>query len=211
MCAFRGATGPNLAYAIHRKRLPTLDVYFPSTPADTFQPVGSLVPRLRNKLGNNWADRFAWHFPLSPTSSLDDAARFLLRRRSSSRKNSVDDTPLAEELPSDVIFSEGAVRTVTVNAYERNSRARARCIAHWGAICAVCGFEFGRVYGPEFSGFIHVHHVVPLSTIRKSYRLNPIRDLRPVCPNCHAALHHTRTEPLSIDELRKRIRAGPVG
>lgn len=210
MCALRGATGPNLAYAIHRKKLPTLDIYFPSTPADTFLPAGSLVPTLRNKLGNNWADRYAWHFSLSPESTIDDAARFLLRRRSSSRNNPTDDTPLPEEIPSDATFSEGAARTVTINAYERSPKARARCIEHWGAICAICGFDFGRVYGPEFSGFIHVHHVVPLSNIRRSYRLNPIRDLRPVCPNCHAAIHHARAEPLSIDELRKRLCAGPV-
>ena len=68
---------------------------------------------------------------------------------------------------------------ITINAYERNPKARARCIAHGGAICAVCGFDFGSVYGTELSGFIHVHHVVPLSTIRHSYRLNAILNRRP--------------------------------
>ena len=30
---------------------------------------------------------------------------------------------------------------------------------------------------------IQVHHLVPLSAIGKKYRVDPIRDLRPVCPN----------------------------
>jgi 5-methylcytosine-specific restriction protein A len=29
-----------------------------------------------------------------------------------------------------------------------------------------------------------------LSGIGVEYEVNPIEDLRPVCPNCHAAIHH---------------------
>jgi len=32
--------------------------------------------------------------------------------------------------------------------------------------------------------------------------LIPIADLVPVCPNCHAILHHGVTEPRSVDELK---------
>jgi len=34
-----------------------------------------------------------------------------------------------------------------------------------------------------------VHHLVPISKIGKKYRVDPIKDLRPVCPNCHAVIH----------------------
>lgn len=44
----------------------------------------------------------------------------------------------------------------------------------------------------------HRHHVVPVSKIRKSYVVDPIRDLRPLCPNCHAAIHGT--DPLLVPE-----------
>ena len=86
-------------------------------------------------------------------------------------------------------YTEGAVRSVTVNAFERNRRARERCLVHFGRNCAVCGFSFESRYGDVVAGYIQVHHVVPLATVRKSYRLDPIRDLRPVCPNCHAVIH----------------------
>jgi 5-methylcytosine-specific restriction protein A len=51
------------------------------------------------------------------------------------------------------------------------------------------------------AGFIQVHHTVPLSSIGTEYVIDPIRDLIPVCPNCHAMLHR-KTPPFSIAELR---------
>jgi 5-methylcytosine-specific restriction protein A len=42
---------------------------------------------------------------------------------------------------------EGAVRSIFVNAYERNPDARRRCISHHGWVCKVCGFDFEVVYG----------------------------------------------------------------
>jgi len=53
-------------------------------------------------------------------------------------------------------------------------------------------------------GFIHVHHLKPLATIGENYEVNPIDDLRPVCPNCHAVIH-MRKEPYTIDEVRNML------
>jgi len=55
--------------------------------------------------------------------------------------------------------------------------------------CVVCGFESKAVYGPRAEGVIHVHHLKPLSEIGHAYKVNPVADLRPVCPNCHAVIH----------------------
>lgn len=114
--------------------------------------------------------------------------------------------PYAEEIISanGVALTEGAKRTVTVNTYERNSKARTRCIAHWGCLCAVCNFDFQKTYGDIGSGFIHVHHLVPLSEIGESYQVNPINDLRPICPNCHSMLH-TSDPPLDMEQLKKLL------
>ncbi len=84
---------------------------------------------------------------------------------------------------------EGIKQTVNVNKYERDSSARHICIEHKGSTCAICGFDFGKVYGQSFQGKIHVHHIVPISKIREKYELDPINDLIPVCPNCHLILH----------------------
>jgi 5-methylcytosine-specific restriction enzyme A len=101
-------------------------------------------------------------------------------------------------------YREGAVRQVVVNAYERDRAARQACLRHYGYACAVCGLQFEKRYGALGVGFIHVHHIVPLSELGPDYSLDPIRDLRPVCPNCHAMLHRQRP-PLSVEALRQII------
>lgn len=101
-------------------------------------------------------------------------------------------------------YREGTVRQVLVNAYERSRAARQACISHHGSACAACGLIFEERYGLVGAGFIHVHHVVPLSELGPDYELDPIQDLRPVCPNCHAMLHRQRP-PLSINMLRRII------
>lgn len=111
---------------------------------------------------------------------------------------------LPEELSSPERYSEGARFTVAISAYERNSRARAACIAHHGHVCAVCGFDFVRVYGNLGEGFIHVHHVAPIGKIGKEYEIDPITDLVPVCPNCHAMIHRFEP-PLTVQQLRQHI------
>lgn len=111
---------------------------------------------------------------------------------------------LPEEVETPEQYIEGASRTVSVNTYERNSDARAKCIQHHGYLCAVCKFDFAAFYGAIGDKFIHVHHVVPLSEIGKSYVLNPIEDLVPVCPNCHAIIHRTRPA-MSVEQLRMHL------
>src|ERR1700733_999775 len=97
--------------------------------------------------------------------------------------------PLPEEIETSAVLWEGAKYQVTVNAYERDPKARRLCIAKYGTDCCICGFSFGATFGKPAEGFIHVHHLRELGKIRKEYVVNPLKDLRPVCPNCHAALH----------------------
>ncbi|HWR83044.1 MAG TPA: HNH endonuclease [Candidatus Deferrimicrobium sp.] len=102
-------------------------------------------------------------------------------------------------------FIEGATQKVHVVRYERDDSARQICIDKWGIECSVCSLNFERRYGERGKGFIHVHHLKPLSEIKKEYVLDAKNDLRPVCPNCHAMIH--RSEPvISIDELKAVFR-----
>ena len=112
--------------------------------------------------------------------------------------------PFPDEVSEAEEHSEGSVQRVSVNRYERDPEARAKAIRHHGLHCHACGFDFKTIYGALGEGFIHVHHIVPLAQIRKSYVVDPIKDLRPVCPNCHAMLHK-RAPPYTIDELREIV------
>ena len=111
-----------------------------------------------------------------------------------------------EELPSFEGLFEGAKKTIAVNQYERNRDARQKCIDAHGYKCKVCGMDFEKMYGELGRGFIHVHHVVPISTIGKEYLLDPVKDLVPVCPNCHAMLHRgINGRVLTVEELRNVV------
>lgn len=95
---------------------------------------------------------------------------------------------------------EGARTLVEVNRYERNRFNRAICIEIHGDSCKVCGFNFGDIYGDLGKGFIHVHHKILVSQLGENYKVDPVRDLVPLCPNCHSMVHR-QTPPLSVEEL----------
>lgn len=106
----------------------------------------------------------------------------------------------------DDIF-EGAKESIVVNRYERDRTAVEKCKQINGCRCAVCGMDFEETYGQLGHGFIHVHHIVPIATIGKEYKLDPVNDLVPVCPNCHAMLHHgAEGRVLTIEELKEIIK-----
>jgi 5-methylcytosine-specific restriction enzyme A len=112
--------------------------------------------------------------------------------------------PLPDEIDSLGPIWEGARYHVTVNAYERNSEAKRRCKEHYGTSCYICGFSFGAVYGEVAEGYIHVHHLRALSEIGGEYVVNPVDDLRPVCPNCHAVIH-LGGKCRTIEEVRQLL------
>jgi len=98
----------------------------------------------------------------------------------------------------------GASKRVPVLRYETDRRARERCIAVHGTSCHVCCIDFGSAYGDFAEGYIHVHHKTPVhqAAADGEYELDPVRDLVPVCPNCHAMLHRHPDKPCSVEKLR---------
>ena len=98
-------------------------------------------------------------------------------------------------------FKEGKKRRRYSNQSERNPRARKKCLEYWGYRCQACGMQFDEVYGSRGKGYIHVHHHKLVSKQKGEYELNPIEDLIPLCPNCHAMIH-IKEDEMSVDELK---------
>ena len=99
---------------------------------------------------------------------------------------------------------EGGLRQVMINRFERDRRIRDAYIKANNGVCkcAICGFDFESFYGDLGKGFIHMHHMKPLSEIRQEQQTK-FEDLILVCPNCHAMLH--RAKPmLTPEQLKKR-------
>lgn len=104
---------------------------------------------------------------------------------------------------------EGAKKRVLVNSYERNRVARQKCLESHGYSCTVCDFNFEKTYGAVGIQCIHVHHLTEISTVGKEYRLNPVKDLVPVCPNCHYIIHR-RKPAFTIDEVKAMLNASSI-
>lgn len=104
----------------------------------------------------------------------------------------------------EVYFLEGKAKKVYINIFERNIEARNKCIEHYGYICSCCGIILSDIYGKLAEKYIHIHHIIELSKIGREYIVDPINDLRPLCPNCHAIIHR-KSPALSINDLIKII------
>lgn len=110
-----------------------------------------------------------------------------------------------EIIEDDEVYYEGSVTTVKVNKYERNSEARKKCIEKHGCQCKICGFNFEKTYGKAGKGLIHVHHIVPISSVKEEYQIDYEKDLIPVCPNCHAMIHRKKV-PYTLEEIQLMYR-----
>ena len=112
-------------------------------------------------------------------------------------------TYTSEVYPDEVLeYIEGAVLQVNINKYERDLNARKECLHHHKAICKVCAIDFSKVYGKIGINFIHIHHLIPISSLKRRYKINATNDLIPVCPNCHAMLHK-KNPPYTVKELKE--------
>lgn len=97
---------------------------------------------------------------------------------------------------------------------ERNPKARAECIRLKGKVCLLCERDSEKIYG--IPGIIEIHHIKPLSAYNRneSHTVDPRRDLIPVCPTCHAAIH--RKDPgkpgdcFTPNEIRKMLGKEPL-
>jgi 5-methylcytosine-specific restriction enzyme A len=184
-----------------------VDDGLPGTPALSSKPIVAGSPcRQPNAIvhlftRSNSRSPFTYHGPVKAISSVEGPPVEVVWKL----PLGLPEFQFPEEVKGAGNVFEGARRKIEVNAYERDRNSRATCIAHWGAQCSVCAMRFPERYSGLGDGYIHVHHLKPLASIGREYELDPIKDLRPVCPNCHAVLHFT-TPPMSIEVARSLLK-----
>ncbi|GHU31575.1 hypothetical protein AGMMS50256_20270 [Betaproteobacteria bacterium] len=108
-------------------------------------------------------------------------------------------------------FPEGAASYKNHRVLERDSKiarlAKQNRFAKDGVLaCDVCGFDFGRTYGPLGRGYIEAHHTVPVAVLAGK-RKTSVDEFALVCSNCHRMLH-TGDKLLSLGELQSLLRSG---
>ena len=112
-----------------------------------------------------------------------------------------------------IFVSEGRKRTVTSQVYERSKLLRDMAIDFYTKngtiVCEACGFDFYKTYGEIGRGYIEIHHQKPVFQYEEAdfsrVVSDAIKDLLPLCSNCHRIVHRNKGNPLSIDELKQII------
>lgn len=96
------------------------------------------------------------------------------------------------------------IRLVTV--HERSPQNRRLCLQHHGYRCKACDQDLEELYGPVGFRVIHVHHERELSTLGSGYVPDPVNEMKPLCPNCHAIIHAGKGPAMSVARLRRLVK-----
>lgn len=133
----------------------------------------------------------------------------------SALKNTVKRGRKAQVFDENTPINEGKRKKAEVQVIERSNKLRDEAIKYYtkdGKItCCVCHFCFTDFYGPEVGkGYIEIHHLKPVFKYEdeemEQFIKDAIRNVVPVCSNCHRMIHSKRKDPLEIDEIKKRVR-----
>ncbi|MDB5129809.1 HNH endonuclease [Mucilaginibacter sp.] len=98
---------------------------------------------------------------------------------------------------------EGERKDTISTTVERSRFNRALCLAFHGYDCKACGQNMRQMYRGLKSDFVHVHHLNPVAAAG-TIRPDPIRDMVPLCPNCHTVAH-SKNPPYTVQEIKEMI------
>jgi len=113
---------------------------------------------------------------------------------------------LSESLSEESVTSiegqeEGQAVEVLSKRYERNPINRLQSIQYHGFLCWVCDSDLSVIYPGIGEEFIEVHHIIPVSEMGPGYRVDPVTEMVPLCPNCHGIVHR-ESPPVHPEKLR---------
>ena len=107
-----------------------------------------------------------------------------------------------------IVSSDNTKDIITTEENLTNKeRIKKECIDYYGAICDICGFDYGYTYGESYESEIEVHNTTGYKDDKDEILedSDPIKDLIPICRNCHHILHNSK-QAVSIDKLREMIK-----
>ncbi|WP_143514700.1 HNH endonuclease [Primorskyibacter flagellatus] len=109
-----------------------------------------------------------------------------------------------------VFVEEGHQRVVSKVIRARSQKLRDFALKTYSKAddtidCRGCGFEGSNVYGNTGKGLIEIHHKKPISTsgVSKIDLRKAVKNVVPLCPNCHRLVHRKSGEVMELGELKK--------
>lgn len=110
-------------------------------------------------------------------------------------------------------ISEGRIEKKLTASRERSRKLREAAIAYYsekGILkCDICDFCFEDVYGEIGKGYIEIHHEKPIYQYHKEgdteFISEAVKNVKPLCANCHRMIHRNPKKPMTIDELKRAM------
>jgi 5-methylcytosine-specific restriction enzyme A len=114
----------------------------------------------------------------------------------------------------DIIISEGNRVNKERTTYTRSKKLRDSALQYYAVegrvVCLACQFDFESMYGELGKGFIEIHHMKPIVAFEDEDLERKIQDalkeVIPLCSNCHRMVHRRKGFVLSLDELSEIIK-----
>ncbi len=118
-----------------------------------------------------------------------------------------------EVFDENIMIQEGIKKLQKTKIYERSLKLRKVAIEHFtkdgDILCEACKFSYKKFYGEIGKGYIEIHHIKPIfkyedEELDKTIEV-ALKNVVPVCSNCHRMIHRKWKEPLKFDYLVKQI------
>jgi len=120
----------------------------------------------------------------------------------------------SEIFDESITVYEGSQITVKTKVYKRSSKLREKAIQFYTVDnrikCKACCFDFEDFYGEYGKGFIEIHHQKPVFQFNGDDTEHTIdqalKNVIPVCSNCHRIIHRSRDNPLTLEEIKEHVK-----
>lgn len=124
-----------------------------------------------------------------------------------------------ETFDENIVIQEGLKKVTEQVAFKRSQTLRTFAIEYYKKndriSCYCCSFNFEDFYGPKIGkDFIEIHHTKPIfkyedEDIENTLK-NAVKNLTPVCSNCHRMIHKNWSKPLEIQVLIESINVNGI-
>ena len=172
--------------------------------------------RLRKKLPkNHWGRCLHEQYESHEYLGFFDTAPASVKRVAPIVSRVIDFLSKVELVPSErneeahgSMIEEGASGLTSARQRKRSADLRRYAREHYredGVLaCRVCGFAKPTSIGPEI---VQIHHLKTIKSFNpkgeKKRLVTALRNVRPLCPTCHAIAHTNRTKPLTLREIAR--------
>ncbi|MGL4346148.1 MAG: HNH endonuclease [Cellulosilyticaceae bacterium] len=112
------------------------------------------------------------------------------------------EAPKQDVITKPVAVAKPIEPPVTVNTLEGIKTA---CLEYYGAVCDICGFDFGYTYGQDFEHLIEIYPVNVQCLEDHLETIDPQKDIIPICSNCKRVIE-SKSPKYTVEEVKNKMK-----